>query len=607
MSFNLNNFFSNINGALPANQSSQSSNRLSAFGGSANQLASDIDKLYAKSFYSQRAEADGITVPRGMVDGIPRSIFNQYALFNYRGMYGGLTGSLPFSKYRDGDGANYLMGGDPAKNVSVAKLINFFDEVYPKISYKAQDFLYHKYYKKIPVNHLLTLRRFPMPAQDNIFDLSMSTEGEPNKIEDVTQVAGVTAITYLGETAGNTIESLLNFSFGMNWKELKSEITSISTGDSGYTSQPFYNKVGGFGKDKKGKSGKAQRGLGALGQGAIDASQGVSPGDRFRRQNDPTSDRLNSTYANFVIGPINVIDKTYIRNTGLNFSNDIKLNFEYELKSLDFVNPKIAMIDIISNMLTMTTNNGQFFGGAHRYYGSAGFVGSQFGDISKLRNGDFAGYTGTLVRDVQQGFSNMFGDGSGGFDPMSIAKGGFKAAKGALGNILGGFLSDTFGSVSGIGAQPAFISGEPTGNWHVTVGNPLNPIVMMGNMICDNASMTFSNELGYDDFPMEVKFEIDLKHGKPRVKGDIENMFNAGRGRIYASAAGEEDILNLAGSDVGIYGAVPSGGTESLSKTQSTNGVPASDLTATNTKVKTTPSSVPASYTKNLVDLMINS
>ena len=58
--------------------------------------------------------------------------------------------------------------------------------------------------------------------------------------------------------------------------------------------------------------------------------------------------------------------------------------------------------------------------------------------------------------------------------------------------------------MSGTQATKAFISGEPTGNWHVTVGNPLNPIVMMGNMICDNATMTLGAGLGYDDFPMEV-------------------------------------------------------------------------------------------------------
>ena len=242
----------------------------------------------------------------------------------------------------------------------------------------------------------------------------------------------------------------------------------------------------------------------------------------------------------------------------------MKLTFEYQLKSLSYVNPKIAMIDVISNMLTMTTNNAQFFGGGHRYYGSAGFVASQFGDVSMLRTGNFAGYMGSVVNDVETGFKGLFGDSNGNFDANSVVDGLKNVGKNLLGNMLGGFLGGAVGGQTGTQATKAFISGEPTGDWHLTVGNPLNPIVMMGNMICDNSTMTLGAGLGYDDFPMEVKFEVDLKHGKPRDKGDIENMFNAGQGRIYASAQNVEDVLNLAGLEVATYGSIPNVGTSSL-------------------------------------------
>ena len=45
-------------------------------------------------------------------------------------------------------------------------------------------------------------------------------------------------------------------------------------------------------------------------------------------------------------------------------------------------------------------------------------------------------------------------------------------------------------------------------------------------------------------------------------------MFNGGRGRIYASAAGVKDILNLRGVDIATYGSVKAG-TVSLQSTQS--------------------------------------
>lgn len=525
--------------------------RLSVFGGESFGFANDVLNESTKAFYKNGAIPDGYTVAKGLTSPVPYSVFNKYALFNFRGMYGGLIGSKPFSQYLDTPN-NPLFGGDSAHNVSISKIVQFFDEVYPKISYRPQDFIYNKYYKKIPVNHLITLRRFPMPVNDNIFDLTAKQDEVKNEKGDVTreaiasadatQVAGVTAVTYLGETAGNKLEDILSFTYGLAWKEIRADMEALQSTDAGYTQQPFYNK------------------LGSIGGAVADTLKGVTPGTKFRNSqlNDGT-DRLGTTYANFVLGPVNVVNETTVRNRGIKFSNDIKLKFDYELKSLNYVNPKIAMIDIISNMLTMTTNNGQFFGGGQRYYGSGGYVGSQFGDINLLKNGNFSGYIGSVVQNIERGFSNVFGDISGGFNLDSLIRGGGAVAKTLLGNVLGSFLSGNVGAVGGTQATAAIISGEPTGNWHITVGNPLNPIVMMGNMYCDNAAMTLGGGLGYDDFPMEVSFEIDLKHGKPRDKGDIENMFNAGRGRIYASAANTEDILNLKGLDVATYGSVQAG------------------------------------------------
>jgi len=583
-----------LNDALfPTNPSKETADRLGVFGGESFGFAHGVDTLFAKNFYVDTAVPDQFGVAVGMNTPIPRSVFNKYALFNFRGFYGGLTGGSPFADIRD-SANNKTMGGENSKNVSIAKLIEYFNQNYPRIGYTAQDFLYCKYYKQVPVNHLITLRRFPTPVNDNIFDLTATPGSKdpkapaPSEAVDATQTAGVTAVTYMGEKAGNKLDDILTMSYGLNYKEVKSEMEDISSGDGGYTSQPFYSKMGGVGK------------------ATADAFKGISSRQKFAAQNMSTGDKLGTTYANFVIGPVNVIDSTQIRDRGMKFSNDLKLNFEYELKSLNYVNPKIAMIDIISNMLTMTYNNGQFFGGGQRYYGSAGAVASQFGDINKLKQGDFSGYIGSVVTDVETGFKNVFGGGTGEFNLENGIEGLLKVGKTMLGNMLGGFLSDNVGAVSGTQASKALISGEPTGDWHVTVGNPLNPIVTMGNMYCDNSTMTLGHGLGYDDFPMEVKFEIDLKHGKPRDKGDIENMFNAGRGRIYASAQGEEDILNLAGKDIATYGSVKAGNfTKGLSPTQGAQASSAKNDKISNVKKQKT--SDTGAYISNLVSMTIDS
>lgn len=591
----LNDAIQSVNDALfPTNPNKNTADRLGVFGGESTGFAHGVETMFAKTFYQAGSKPDAFGVAKGNSETvIPRSIFNRYALFNFRGMHGSVVGSKDFNGFYD-SAENPLMGGDNSKKVSISKIMEFYNDNYPRISYSAQDFLYGKYYKQIPVNHLITLRRFPVPVEDNIFDLSKtpaSKDGNTNtagEAIDATQTAGVTAVTYMGEKTGNKLEDLLTMSYGLNYKEVTSEMESVSSGDGGYTTQPFYSKMGG------------------IGRATADALKGVSSRQKFASQLNSTSDQLGTTYANFVIGPVNVIDKTMIRDRGMKFNQDMKLTFEYELKSLNYVNPKIAMIDIISNMLTMTYNNGQFFGGGQRYYGSAGYVASQFGDINKLKQGDFSGYIGSVVTDVETGFKNVFGGGTGDFSIENILEGGLKVGKTLLGNMLGGFLSENVGAVSGTQATKAFVSAEPTGDWHLTVGNPLNPIVMMGNMYCDNSTMTLGHGLGYDDFPMEVKFEIDLKHGKPRDKGDIENMFNGGRGRIYTSAAGEEDILNLAGNDVATYGAVKAGKID-LQKTQSGNVGEIKNSQISNINRQPSATGDSGAYVSNMVSMIIDS
>ena len=611
MSWKLGSKIQSVNDALFPGPNKNNNELLAAFGGQSFGFAKSVADQYSKSFYSETSQASADTVAKQMAQQkIPRSIANKYALFNFQGFNGNVnTAQTEF--YTDQPN-NPLMGGSQAHNVTIPTVMTYFNDNYPKINYQASDFLYSKYYKKIPINHLVTLRRFPTPIPDNIYNLgvrvaasSSKENGTDSDIEaqervDATQVAGVTAVTYMGETAGNKLDDLLKMSFGLKYKQLTGEMESIDTGDQGggYTKQPFYNKIG------------------SVGRAIADVSKGETSGSKFRKQNgagSSTADRLNSTYPNFVLGPVNVVNETMIRDMGLKFTNDIKLQFEYELRSLSFVNPKVAMIDIISNMLTMTTNNAQFFGGGHRYYGSAGFVASAFGNPSLLKAGDFSGYMGSIAKDVNKGVSNVFGDADGGFSAESILKGGLKAGKQMLGNALGKFLKDMMGSTGGTQATKAFISGEPTGDWHLTIGNPLNPIAMMGNMICDNSTMTLGKGLGYDDFPMEVKFEIDLKHGKPRDKGDIENMFNAGQGRTYASAASEKDILNLAGINVQTYGSKPNVGTQSLQQSSnqagaSTNAAPASSINIPSTSVGGAGGSGPLDpeLISNVTSMMIN-
>ena len=81
--------------------------------------------------------------------------------------------------------------------------------------------------------------------------------------------------------------------------------------------------------------------------------------------------------------------------------------------------------------------------------------------------------------------------------------------------------------------EPMMLTGYPTGNWHLVVGNPLNPIAMIGNLICKSVQLKFNSILGPDDFPTEVTAIYSMTSARQRHRGDFESMFNRGQGRLY--------------------------------------------------------------------------
>jgi hypothetical protein len=246
----------------------------------------------------------------------------------------------------------------------------------------------------------------------------------------------------------------------------------------------------------------------------------------------------SQVYGENIYGDVNVVNKTKVRSRGLTYSGNFTLNFEYSLKSLKCVNPRVAMMDILSNFLILTGNYGAFWGGETRFYGQRS-IGPQLGDAAKLRNGDFKGYFKTLLSDVKTGFENISLANGGDGDILSGIK---NIAGGALQGLLGNLLGGNVGVAGSAQVSAALLSGEPTGYWHVTVGNPLDPIAMMGNMAVTKTSVQFNDVLGYDDFPTEIKFTVELEHCMPRDNAAIENMFNGAKGRFYAFT--DANILN---------------------------------------------------------------
>lgn len=487
--------------------------------------SSFVSSRYQKTHSLKNYDTDA---PQNQNEGVA-SLANRYSLFQYKGLLGSNFISqdymdMPESKLHS-DNLALL-----AKEPTTANIIEAFNILGKAgLSYSWSDFLYTKYHRKIPNNYMITVRRYAFPQVDNLFDPA-KYDHKKEEVVEIDQPELARAVTWMGESTGNPMENFLTWSNSFTWKELESEVQILTSNSQGIQG----SSILGIGQSSFGVAG-AVSSAATLGSGSTSASarnQEVAQG----------FDPISSTYPNYNEGPQNVIKKILLQDQGLNFEQEFEVKFHYNLQAHGKINPKMAFLDILSNLLVLSYNNAPFWGGASRWTGS-GNIGSPLGDHDKLASGDLGGFLKSVMEDSAGILGNVFGDGNGGFSLSSLLGGMGDVA----GDMLGGFLSKNLNSPQAPQVMNAFLSGDPTGKWHITIGNPLNPIVMMGNMILEDTNFRLHGPLGRDDFPTELEVTMTFKHGRPRDKSDIETMFNAGRGRLYYAPENGKDILNTEG------------------------------------------------------------
>lgn len=255
--------------------------------------------------------------------------------------------------------------------------------------------------------------------------------------------------------------------------------------------------------------------------------------------NDPYSNK------NVVYGPLDVIKEMMMRDKGLMFEQTFTLKFEYELRSIDGINPKVAMIDLLSNVFVMTANRGEFWGGDIRHFGGGGGGGESsktvgpLGDPAKLLAGDYTGYFKSLTDNIGTRIKEF--TGGEGLTLEGIGNAAKNIGGNMMSNIIGGALDGAQGGGGGAGAQAvnSLLTGEETGEWHVMVGNPANPIVSIGNLILEKSEYHLHGALGADDFPTKLTVTCTLKPARPRDRSDMMAMFHRG-GRTYTTLSPAE-------------------------------------------------------------------
>ena len=434
--------------------------------------------------------------------------------------------------------ATSLVGGACISELGVAK-------------YRYIDFMFCRDLGKIPNNHLLTLRKFTRPVGDNI-NTRLPKSDTPYNFNQSMDVGRL--VTWFGN-GDNKLEDIIKYNYVATFKQLDSKIQPVdsqedeeSTGIIGKmvnTINPRYNQA-----MSQGRTG-AHNFISQLGGRYLSTSfANFGRGGQYERH------EIFTPYDNHkVYEPKNTIQSTHVYEGKLTFSQEFTIKFSYKLRAYDNINPRAAFLDLIGNILAVTYRSGTFWGGSRMFRGAPpnkvgtakvnAFLDRTFDTLGGIGNNllsgnlDIGGTLGSIWGAVKQIASDAFNTAKSLALGNTSTKG--KSPLQVIGAIVKhtGLWSGVQGMIkNGLGrpavyALDSLLTGDNVGLWHLTIGNPRNPIMSIGNLIIDKSEITQSGPLGLDDFPTDLMVSVSLKHGRPRDSAEIQKMYTKGSGPIY--------------------------------------------------------------------------
>ena len=396
--------------------------------------------------------------------------------------------------------------------------------------YAMTDFMFCKNYGKIPNNRMITLRRYPFPVEDQL-----TVPGQKHPVP-VAQ-----AVTWWGEGTNNSLSKLGVMKWNLKWKAVTVEKQDIEGNEVLVDDLvKAFEGVPGL----KGKGAQLKKVYVAL-KGNDKQLQQLSGMEKKMQDFLKSQYETNGPYWNRVYGPVNVIHESTRRERGMQdgWQSPFTIEFHYSFRSFNGLSPKIVALDLISSFLNLTYNDAQFLGQLARYFPKTGVkfdpsTTELIGDIltkwatsfESNSGADMMKLTSTVIDQLKaaadQGISMMKDAGNG--DLTKIKDKGANIAQTVA-------ISALAEAVPKLISIRSALSDRPIGEWHLVVGNPLNPIMTMGDLICTACDMVFDEEMGPDDFPTGVTFKVSLAQGKPRDKVAIERIFNLGESKMMQS------------------------------------------------------------------------
>ena len=469
---------------------------------------------------------------------------------------------------------------------SIRELVNLSSvrkSILGNARYKYADFMYCKDLGKISNNHMITLRKFAIPVGDNIFRSTVTTTAAEGKQDPMSTIGDVGRMITWFDTDDNKLSDIMSYEYEASWKKLDAKIQQLDSQEDdegrGIAGKIINNLSPGY---NLGTANGINSG-GLLGQ--LMNSMGIGANTHEYQHNDVALGRNYDN--NKVYSPKDTIQDTHIYEGKLTFKHEFTLNFSYKLRAYDNINPKSAFLDLLGNILTVTYRKGTFWGGRSEVLGAkpnkAGWqkynnilkgLSDAGGDLWKNIFHLEGANTDSLLSSLSQ-FNGALLDivKSAGLDIGSMANNALQSAKDFLsGNMTASEVGDKIkngaqkaakgvqklnlgqammGSINNKLGRPALyafdslLTGAKVGLWHVTIGNPKNPIATFGNLILTNAKITHSGPLGFDDFPTELHVSVSLKHAMSRDATEISKMYTKGQNGIYLSLCSPSNTIEF--------------------------------------------------------------
>jgi hypothetical protein len=374
---------------------------------------------------------------------------------------------------------------------------------------RPQDFAYLKYLGVYPNNRLMIARRFSTPMKDNIMDKG-----------------GASPLAVLISWKPETEESFLDFTFGEEWTDAAADFTDV------------LNKLG------------ENFGIGGAGSGG---GKGLNvlplPGftETLQRKLLVNLGILEASATDeakpLPSGNPNIIKMAKRRKTigygeagaGLKCNISIKMMCEYEQKFISGIDPTIAWMDIMNNVLSFGTTNSDNYGLSttfkakiDRWTDGQSGVQNLITDISEAITSIFTEFK----TDVENLVNDLFDGAKKEPQTDEETEEAKTKAKGALTALLDAALLAVNKTIEKykielMGIANA-LSGAPSTPWHITIGNPLRPIFCSGDMLVEEVNLKLGSTLAFNDLPSTIKVEFTLKNARPLGMQEILAKFNTG-------------------------------------------------------------------------------